>query len=251
MKTWKMKPARDLGLSEEERQLSVNRESGLFSGVVRLFWWTLVKLYLRVVHRLSVRGRGNLPHETPFVVIANHASHLDVFILASQLRATIRASIFPIAAGDTFFETRSARRFATLLLNALPMWRRNCGRHAMNDLRERLVDGTSAFVLFPEGTRTRSGAIGRFRPGIGMLVAETDIPIIPCWIEGAHRALPPKRSLPRPTRLRLVIGEPIRFPHIPNQRDGWDQIAAECFAAVEALAGRGSKRGLQSTPMAQ
>lgn len=52
-------------------------------------------------------------------------------------------------------------------MNALPIWRTNCGAHSLEDLRGRLRRGQSVYVLFPEGTRTRDGAMGKFKPGIG------------------------------------------------------------------------------------
>ena len=48
---------------------------------------------------------------------------------------------------------------------------------AIDDLRTRLLEEPIVYMLFPEGTRTRTGAIGRFKPGVGMLVAGTDIPV--------------------------------------------------------------------------
>ncbi|HVR75256.1 MAG TPA: lysophospholipid acyltransferase family protein [Planctomycetota bacterium] len=186
---------------------------------------------------MEIVGREHIPAAPPFVIIANHASHLDALILAAPLPMRHRDRIFPIAAGDTFFETPLLTAFAALLLNALPMWRRRCGRHAMDDLRRRLVEEPCAYILFPEGTRSRTGEAGAFKAGLGMIVAGTPVPIVPCRLDGTFEALPPHRRFPRPRKLRLVIGKPRVFESASNDRQGWDLIARECEQAFRELAG--------------
>ncbi|HYC14563.1 MAG TPA: 1-acyl-sn-glycerol-3-phosphate acyltransferase, partial [Stellaceae bacterium] len=73
---WKLKPAGDFGLSLRERLGSLRRELGFLGTATHWCWREIVRLYLRVFHRLRVEGREHLP-EAPFVMIANHASHLD------------------------------------------------------------------------------------------------------------------------------------------------------------------------------
>ena len=77
--------------------------------------------------------------------------------------------------------------------------------------------------------------MGRFKPGIGMIVAGAEVPVVPCFLEGAHRAFAPGSSLPRPVPLALRIGPPRMFAGVANERAGWQQIAAELEAAVGAL----------------
>src|SRR6185369_14403038 len=119
---------------------SLRRENGLIATGLHFAWWTLVRGYMIVWHRLTVHGRRHLPKKPPFVLVANHASHLDTLVLASPLPWLIRDRIFPIAAGDVFFETPMRSAFSAFFLNALPMWRKKCGPHALKELRERLVE---------------------------------------------------------------------------------------------------------------
>ncbi len=239
MKRWRLEPARDLGLPLGKRLRSLKRESGLIDRTARLAWWSAVRVYFAVAHRLSVKGREHLPTKPPFVVVANHASHLDAMVLAAAMPRRLWNCVFPIAAGDTFFETPVAAAFAAGLLNALPMWRRNCGSHAMRELRERLVGEPCGYILFPEGTRSRTGVMASFKPGLGMIVAETDVPVIPVYIHGAHEAAPPGRRLPRPRRIELRVGPALRFADQSNERPGWRNIAGRAEDAVRALASRG------------
>ena len=232
MHDFKLEPAHDLGLSADERRVSVNREPGLGGLIPCHLWWGLVRVYLKAYHRLEVTGREHLPAGPPFVVVANHTSHLDALMLAASLPAGLRRCTFPVSAGDVFFHNGPAALFSSLCLNALPMWRKHAGRHAMGDLRTRLTAGTTGLILFPEGTRSVDGTPGRFKPGIGMLAAGTDVPIVPCRLVGAHEALPKGTHRPRPGKLRVEIGPARRYRDTPNDRDGWRALAEDLQTAV-------------------
>jgi 1-acyl-sn-glycerol-3-phosphate acyltransferase len=184
-----------------------------------------------------VIGREHLPVKPPFVMIGNHASHLDALVLATPLPLTIRDRVFPLAAGDVFFEKTSTAIFAMSLLNALPLWRRRCTPHALAELRDRLVGEPCGFILFPEGGRSRDGTMSPFKAGLGMLVAGVDVPVIPCHISGAFDALPPDCRLPRPRKIVMRVGPAMRFGHLSNGRAGWEESARCCEAAVRDLGG--------------
>jgi 1-acyl-sn-glycerol-3-phosphate acyltransferase len=237
VKRWEYVPARDHGLSGSERWRSLRRELGTGELLLQRLLWSTVRGLLRVYERLRIEGRERIPPQAPLVLVSNHSSHLDVLALGSALPLLLRSRVLPIAAGDHFFETPSTAAFASLMLNALPMWRRRPGKHALQELRARLVEEPCGYILFPEGTRSRDGTIARFRPGVGMLVAETGVPVVPCHLEGAHAAWPPTARFPRPGRLRLKVGEPLVFDDVPNRREGWDQIAHALEERVRALSG--------------
>ncbi len=235
MDEWKYKPAGDHGLKTTDSLRSLKRETGLVASVTQTVWRVAVRAYLRGYHRLRVEGAEHLPMKAPFVMVANHTSHLDAITLASALPWQLRRSAFPIAAGDVFFETPAVALFSAMMLNALPMWRKSCGPHAMKQLRERLLGDPAIYVLFPEGTRSRDGNMGRFKPGLGMLVAESQVPVVPCFLHGAFAACPPERKMPLPKPLHLRIGAPLDFSAVANDRAGWQEIATRLEAAVAAV----------------
>jgi 1-acyl-sn-glycerol-3-phosphate acyltransferase len=232
---WELRPARDLGLSPLDRLRSQGREAGLGSLAAQGAWRRLVRLYLSAAHRLTVEGREHLPAAPPYVLIGNHSSHLDALTLSSVLRGAAARRGYALAAGDFFFSTGASSAFAAYAVNALPVWRRRTTRKELNLLRERLVEDGLVYILFPEGTRSRDGAMARFQPGLGTLVAGTPVPVVPCYLEGAHRAWPPEARFPKPAPLTLRIGAPLDFAAQPNDRTGWAAIAAEAEAAVRGL----------------
>ena len=237
MEDWRYRPAADQALPPAESLRSLRREAGLPAYLAQGAWRALTRAYLRIYHRLTVHGAAHIPARPPFVLIGNHTSHLDAVTLAATLPWRLRSAAFPIAAGDVFFETPAASIFSAMMLNALPMWRKRCGSHAMQELRERLLGDPAIYILFPEGTRSRDGLMGNFKPGLGMLVAEAAAPVVPCYLDGAFHACPPSGGFPRPRRLTLRIGPPLNFAAVPNQREGWRSIAEQAEQAVRALAG--------------
>jgi 1-acyl-sn-glycerol-3-phosphate acyltransferase len=232
---WRFRPARDLGLPMAERLRSQSREPGLFGLATHTAWSLAVECYLSAFHRLAVRGRANLPDAPPFVMIANHASHLDALSLGAALPRGLSWRAFVLAAGEVFFDKLPAAGFAAFAVNALPVWRQRTTPAELALLRQRLIEDELVFILFPEGTRSRTGEMGRFRAGIGALVAGSPVPVVPCFLAGTHAAWPPHRRLPRPLPVSLEIGAPMAFQDTPNNPAGWLAVAAACESAVRGL----------------
>lgn len=229
---WDFKPAADHGLAPGERLRSVKREPGLVSYLGHRAAGAGLAAWFGAYHRLGVVGRERLPAGPPFVMIANHASHIDALVLAACLPRAVRAETFAIAAGDVFFESLAMSAFSAMFINALPLWRKKVARHALEDLRERLSQGDCGYILFPEGARTRDGKALKYKAGLGMLVAGTPVPVVPCRIDGAFEALPPDCAVPRPRRITVHVGEALRFDSTPNTREGWQAVADSARRAI-------------------
>jgi len=237
MKDFELKPAADHGLSFGERLRSPKRESGLLQTAGHWLWAFASRAYLHLWHRLEVHGREFLPQGPPFVMVANHASHLDALVLAAPLPLAIRHRVFPLAAGDVFFEGALVSSFAASFLNAIPLWRKRTTPKAFKELRQRLVDEPCAYILFPEGARSRDGNYMRFKPGVGMLLAGTSVPLVPCHLSGCFEACPAGAVIPRPRKITLRVGAPLQFDDVPNERQGWEKIVAQVGARIRKLGG--------------
>lgn len=235
MTDWQFRPARDHGLTPGARLRSPLREPGLGSRLTAALWQSATRAYLRTAHRFTIHGRENLP-EPPFVIVANHASHLDALAVAAALPRRLATRAFALAAGDTFFTSGPTAAFAAYAINALPVWRNRTSARDMQSLRARLHEDHAILILFPEGTRTRTGNIAPFKPGLGALVAGTAVPVIPCHLAGAFHAWPATHHLPRPRPLTLRIGAPLRFTDSLTTRAGLQSVSAACEAAVRDLA---------------
>ena len=235
MKNWKLQPATDLGLPYRQRLESPQRESGLVEWMMHHVTWSSLAVFLRVHQDIKIFGRQRLPAKPPFVIVANHTSHLDALALGAALGLKCRGNISPLAAADIFFDSTLKAMFAAFCLNATPMQRKRAASHSIRNMREQLQHHEASYVLFPEGTRSRDGNLTRFKPGIGMLVAETQVPVIPCHISGAFASWPAYHKRPRAGHLVVHIGRPLTFASTENNRSGWRKTADELELAVAHL----------------
>jgi 1-acyl-sn-glycerol-3-phosphate acyltransferase len=235
MRKWHYQLARDLGLTPASRAASLVREPTLFETVVHHASWELIRGFLVLHQHLRVVDAEFIPRSPPFVLVANHSSHFDALVLGSMLPRRLRGEVFALGAADTFFATPVLATLSAFLLNALPLWRDHGARHGLESLRRRLVEDQGCLILFPEGTRTRTGAMGTFKPGIGVLVAGTVVPVVPCHIRGAFESWPAQSSSPRRGRITVRAGLARSYANTPNTRIGWTEVAADLESAVGGL----------------
>lgn len=226
MNRWQYSSAHDLGLEAQQRHCSPRRENDFTDNLVRLGWLASLRLVFKLWNRLEVHGLENVPANPPFVITANHTSHLDALVIASALSLRWRDHISPLAAGDYFFSSKTRAGLSAAILNALPIWRqRQRGqRHELGDLRDRLREQSAIYIVFPEGSRSRDGQLHEFKPGFATLVAGTNIPVVPCHLSGSFAALPPDKGVVRPQKIILQIGSPLTFEATANHAVGWRQL---------------------------
>ena len=232
---WQYHTAEDLDQGLTERLRHFPRRPDMFVYGARACAALAIRGWLRVYHRLEVIGRENLPRDESFVLVSNHSSHLDTVGLQAALPLAKLHRAFSAAACDYFFERLPLIWVAAVIANALPFSREVRVRQSLGLCRALLQNPGNVLILFPEGTRTTTGALGRFKPGIGVLLAGTSIPAVPCFLEGAYAAWPKGRSIPRPSKLTLRIGVPRTYPTLAPDKDGALSVAADLERAVIAL----------------
>lgn len=238
MDDWELRPARDFGVPWQERLRSAAREDGFVPTVVRSVSWWLVRCQFALWNRLRVYGRKNLPQSFPFILVSNHASHLDALVLTAVLPWWLRGGTSPLAAGDVFFESPFTGAFAATFLGALPVWRRKHAGKAFQEYRSRLQEGRCGYVLFPEGERSRDGRMMAFKSGVGMLIAGTSVPVVPCYLDGCFEALPAGARAPLRKRIAVHVGKPLCFDMVANNRAGWEATTAQLEEGVRAARAR-------------
>lgn len=236
MDLWHYERAADLEQTLAERLRRFPREPDLTVYGLRTLAALVVRAWLRVYHRLRIEGREHLPGEGSFVMVANHASHLDTLCLLAALPLRKLHRAFPAAAQDYFFVGMRRLAIAAIVVNALPFARQAHIRQSLDLCRQLLANPGNILILFPEGTRTTTGQVGEFRPGIGMLLAGTNVPVVPCYLGGTFEAWAKGRAFARPRRVRLRIGAPRTCEARAAGRETAEQIAAELREAVLALA---------------
>src|SRR5258706_1274254 len=241
MNTWQYTVAPDLQQTLAQRWASAGREPDVLCYALRSAGAIATRAWLATYFRMRIDGREHLPQDGSFVIVANHASHLDALCLLSALPISKLHHAFPAAGADYFFQSATAGALSGLFMNALPFERKTNIRHTLSSCRNLLAADGNVLVLFPEGTRSTTGEIGRFKGGVGELVAGTNVPVVPCYLDGAHRAWPKGRWIPRPRKLTLTIGHAMEFSHLQRCRQSSAQIALELETAVRELANQRSK----------
>jgi 1-acyl-sn-glycerol-3-phosphate acyltransferase/long-chain acyl-CoA synthetase len=166
---------------------------------------------MRVWFRLGVSGRAHLPAAEACLLCANHASHLDGPALLAAA-GPARGRLVFAAAKDYFF---ARPRLAAWSARALPLipWERGGDLATMRENLRHLAAGRASgriVVFFPEGGRSPDGTLQPFKEGLAFFAEQLGLPVVPAWIGGTHRALPKGASFPRPGRLKVAFGEPLR-----------------------------------------
>ena len=171
-----------------------------------------LRLLIWIHNRPRRLGRQRLADlEPPVIFAANHASHLDTPVVLHALPFRWRRRTSVVAALDYFFRKRWLGLLVSLLFAALPIERTGLSRTTQQRL-ERLFDGGWSLFLFPEGTRSKTGRMGRVRSGAAFMATRYQVPIVPVYIDGTFRSFPKGSRWPRPRRVTVVFGEPIPPP---------------------------------------
>jgi 1-acyl-sn-glycerol-3-phosphate acyltransferase len=134
----------------------------------------------------------------PVIFVCNHTSHLDTPTLLRSIPYEWRSRTAVAAAADYFYNSRLRAAGVALLFNTVPLGRRGEGLgNGATDHVDRLLDAGWSLVMFPEGTRSRDGKLGKLHSGAAVLAAQHGISIVPIFVKGLREAMPPGQNWPR------------------------------------------------------
>lgn len=201
--------------------LGFQKSMGYWPGHV----WARIFCALSFV-RVRVTGRENINAATSYVFVANHQGAYDIFAiygwLGHNFRWMMKKGLEKIpfvgysckVSGHIFVDSGS----------------RSATAHTMADA-ERQLQGGMSVVVFPEGSRSRSGRMQAFRRGAFKLATEFNLPVVPITIDGAYRVLPRGAALPRWGTIKLTIHKPIE-PSAETGRHELDELRERSAAAI-------------------
>lgn len=195
---------------------------------------------LRVMFRLRGHGAQHVPRQGPVLIVSNHSSVLDPPLVGAvaprPLTFLAKAELFAIPVFGTFIRN----------LNARPLRREGADPGALRTAL-RVLEQNGALLAFPEGTRGEEGVLRPAKPGAGMLAVLSGAHVVPVYVSGSGRAWPRGRRLPRPGKVRVFFGPPLRFERAEgrNRKEHYEAASREMMAAIRRLkdlaAGDGSE----------
>ena len=152
---------------------------------------------------VEVTGLDHLPRDRTFIFVSNHQSIYDIPVIFATLPFQLRI-IAKESLGSFPFLGWHLRRNGHLLVD-----RRNPDRGGILRRWRALVGEGLSLVIFPEGTRSADGRVGRFKAGSFLLAVEAQLPVVPLSIDGTRHVMRKGRLMTSPGHARLVVHEPI------------------------------------------
>jgi 1-acyl-sn-glycerol-3-phosphate acyltransferase len=204
--------------------------AALLSGVLG----PMIDFYVRT----KAVGRGIFDRQLtpPVIFVANHSSHLDTPTILRAIPRKWRTRTAVAAAADYFYNSRWKANGVALLFNTVPLGRQGGGLgEGATDHVDKLIDQRWNLLMFPEGTRSRDGSIGKVRSGAAVIAAQHGIDIVPIYVHGTHAAMPPGQNWPkrRPGRLfsrrhkvEVRFGAPIEPRTVDERKEVMDEVRA-------------------------
>jgi len=183
------------------------------------------KAFFLLYCRLTVTGQRHLP-PSPFILCSNHASHIDSAVLMSA--SGLPFSTFALlGASDYFFKYWGRKFLVSRFMNVIPIDRQarhKSLRRCFTMCEEFLRRTHGNLILYPEGTRSPNSDMHTFKKGAGLFAVDLGVPVVPAYIEGAHRILAKGKFMPRPGPVSVHFGEPVVF--VSKQIDPMSRRAA-------------------------
>ncbi|RJP35338.1 MAG: AMP-binding protein [Candidatus Omnitrophota bacterium] len=205
------------------------------------FEWFVLRPALKIFCKIKCVGLENLRDlKGPFFIVANHTSHVDTPLIQTLLPTHLGRKVCP-AAWKEYFDVNDdtpwlkkvgkslAWEIATIGFNIFPLPQTVGYRQSMVYAGE-LIDKGWSVLLFPEGARTANGEMGEFREGVGILVRNLQVPVLPVAIIGGEKVLPRGNSLPRRGEVKIAFGRPLIL-----ENQSYAEIALQVKKEIQLL----------------
>ena len=202
------------------------------AGILRFILGPMIDFYAHRPVAVQREVFDDLP--SPVIFVANHSSHLDTPTILRSIPRKWRNRTAVAAAADYFYKKRWKANGVALLFNTVPLGRNGGGLSSgATDHVDKLIDKGWNLLMFPEGTRSRDGEIGKVRSGAAVIAAQHGIPIVPIHVSGTHDAMPPGQNWPKrkPGRffsrrhtIEVRFGHPIEPEDESMRREVMDEI---------------------------
>lgn len=183
------------------------------------------KFIYRLLFSCEIHGLEHIPAHGPYILAPNHQSFLDGPLVVNHLPSKVLRNTCFYAKKDHVrgpVMRLLARNYNVVIMDM------NTLKDSIRALGQILAEGKNV-VIFPEGTRTRNGKVGKFKKTFAILAKELEVPIIPVRIEGAYEAWPRDRKFPRCRKVSVTYLPPV----LPTAEESYDTLAERVRSAIE------------------
>ncbi|MBN1694797.1 1-acyl-sn-glycerol-3-phosphate acyltransferase [candidate division WOR-3 bacterium] len=205
--------------------------NNLLTRFLRPLFYILIRFYFHIYHKLRIRGYKKYYSKNPYIIVANHSSHLDTPLILSCFSLDSVNKIRAIAALDYFFSNPLVRISTHLLCNIIPINRKTADLTSIGMISKSLKEGGS-IIIFPEGTRSRDGEINKFKPGVGLLIKKTKAEVLPIFIKGTYNCMNRGTKLPRRGPLEIQFGSPLKYDRFFKDEQNYDKIVDKLYREI-------------------
>ena len=203
--------------------------------LLRPYLYIAIRFYFKFHHKFKISGYKPDFSKHPYIIIANHSSHMDTPLIFSCFPLARVNNIHAIAALDYFFSNPILRILAHLLCNIIPISRKSADFIGLS-MCKKVINSGGNIIIYPEGTRTRTGKIGEFKPGVGILIRKTKTCVLPVFIRGTYRCYNYRRFLPRAGPVEIRFGAPLEYNTLITGKVNYEELAERLHNAVLDIA---------------
>lgn len=193
----------------------ISFDKSLLTHLIRMPVHQFLGFILHHCFKIDVCGREHLPVDRPFILAANHSSHLDSLSLIIAGGFSFDKYVF-LAAKDYFFDHKSLRLLVLqIFFNLAPFDRSPTPSAMKNNLNwcRACVVQNKSLIIFPEATRSLNGELQSFKCGCSLLAYELNLPIVPAYISGTYDCLPKGEFWPQKGQIAVRFGQPLLMEH--------------------------------------
>lgn len=170
----------------------------------------ILKIIFFFLLDINVKGKENVPSEGAAILASNHISLMDAPLIAVTINRRLSAY-----AKKSVFNSR-LKLWYLKSMGGIPVQTEKINRELITKTKQ-IFDSGKMLIVFPEGKIYHNGEPGEFKDGFLRIAVQFKVPIIPVTIKGTEKSLGKGQKFPRPAKVEIIYGEPLKFNNVDGR----------------------------------
>ena len=192
-------------------------------------FYSVLAFFLRIVFKIcfkaEIAGLNNVPKEGSVILAANHMSNFDPPFLGSFSPRPVH-----YMAKIELFQNKIFAKIISALY-AFPVKRGAADKGAIKQATS-ILKNSEVLGIFPEGTRSKTGEVGKGEVGVALLASMTNAAVVPVAITGTNEMFSKEKTFPK---LKLIFAEPIKFEGNRKNREELEMFSDKIIEEIKKL----------------